>query len=350
VPQTRQTEERRQAAIERVARVAAQHREVLEGRLCRLRARAYGSEPLVATSGITSGGNENSAKGEAPAYNSSRSAVTIFDWDDTLFPTWFIENVVVPCTPSTDEKSREKYHRIQEDSPFFEVLQEHARVIQHTLEFASSIARVVIVTNARSPWVKTSSAMYLPGLDLDKLLDKCKIRVYYAREAMPGAFQRQARIEAHDGVNPFVVAKRCAMAKCLRKLYHDMPKVRWNVICIGDSLNEQEAIKDYIWCNETAGRVTLCKTVKFMDDPNAKQVVNQLQVVSAFLDKIINHSTDLDLSMEDWETSKLQTISDMDADQVDLRPHKERLALGRIPGSWVSDPFDQDRRVPRETY
>jgi hypothetical protein len=234
------------------------------------------------------------------------------------------------CTLSNDNSN--SFGALREDSPFFEMLKEHALVVQNILTAASSFARVAIVTNAKSPWLTTSSDMYLPGLPLRKLLEDLKIRVYYARDTMPGTFQRRAACEASEGVNPYAVAKRCAMSRCLRRLYPRECSARWNVICIGDSINEQDAIKDLLWCNETAGKLPLCKTIKFMEDPTAQQLMNQLHVTLAVLEKIVNHSSDLDLSMETWETTQLQSSSEMSQNCVDLELLGKRLAVGRMPG------------------
>jgi hypothetical protein len=321
-PQERLSAEQREIAIERVACVAAQHREELRLRLSRLRARSYASDPLQKP--CQSGA---STKGKS---NASENAVIIFDWDDTLFPTWFVVNVVFLCG--------EKYRQIEADSPFFGMLQEHACLVKQVLTLSSAIARVAIITNALSPWVETSSAMYLPGLDLGMVLKELNIRVYYARDTMRRDFRCQAIIEASDDVNPLTVAKRCAMLKCLRHLYRGNRTAKWNVMCVGDSIFEHEAIKDVLWCSETAGEVPWCKTIKFMEDPNVQQLMDQLHVVAASAEKVINHNGDLDLSMEDWESSELQKYSGMEQTRadLDLQQLRERVALSSFDRSRAS--------------
>jgi hypothetical protein len=225
--------------------------------------------------------------GESPAI--------IFDWDDTLMPTWFIENVVKPCTPAT--ATGEEHRVIEEDSPFFEMLQCHAQVVKDVLVAASRIARVAIVTLAKREWVETS-ARYLPGFDLEELLSQCNIHMYYARETMSGAFERPARSETAKEANPWVAAKRTAMSTCLRSFYRAKPDARWNVTCIGDSLIEQEAIKECLRSNDSGGNQPLCKTIKFMEEPNSKELNIQLCVLSASLKLVIDHDADFDLSME----------------------------------------------------
>mmetsp|Transcript_30828 Transcript_30828/g.69345 ORF Transcript_30828/g.69345 Transcript_30828/m.69345 type:complete len:440 (-) Transcript_30828:44-1363(-) len=241
-------------------------------------------------------------------FDDASSSVVIFDWDDTLLPTWFIMNVVIPCTGKGEEEGTSV---LTSDSPFHEALKDHARLIRNVLRGASNIARVAIVTLAARPWVTASAKQYLPGLDLESLLDQLGIRVYYARECVNSFFKRCAKDEASNGVNPWVLAKVCAMKKVLRKLYSNRRAgPRWNVVCIGDSDIERDAIQELLWCAEAEGEVPFCKTVKLIEDPSAEVLGCQLQVVIARLQRIIQLDEDLNLDLSNLETSGCSACSD----------------------------------------
>jgi len=301
-----QAVEQRKAAIERVGRAATQFCGELERRSAELK--AQGRVHTMPLPDLTNGGLSRSMFGSEPGIASymldhkdnpmstttcysKENAVVIFDWDDTLFPTWHVVNVVNPCIPADVSDGP-----LDNDSPFFQMLETHARMVERVLRIARSMSRVAIVTLAGRPWVTASAAKYLPGLDLEDLLDELDIDVYYAREAVNRTTKHRAFGQTDEGVNPFVVAKRLAMSKCLRRLYRTSGS-GWNVVSIGDSLIEKEAISEVLWCIGPSQKTNLCKTVKLFGDPSAKDLGMQLQLVAGWLQKIINHDTDMDVDL-----------------------------------------------------
>lgn len=321
------SDEKRAEAIERVARMAAQFKGELEERgakrLDRRRSKTphatddaldeetlnirslhervspsmFATEPAVPAS---IWGSEDSAK---PTKVVNERSVVIFDWDDTLFPTWFVQNVVTPCTPSLQDKEK----TFPADSPFTEMLTAHANVLQSLLRMTSTIAHVVIITNALRPWVTASADLFLPDMHLEELLSDLGILVYYARESLeqqPLA-KHEALRDAEYGVNVWSVTKRIAMKQCLRKIY-GRANVRWNVVSVGDATYEVDALKDVIWCCDGFEFSPLCKTVKFMDDPNCMELGDQLRLLGAWLENIIALDDDFDLTTYDnWDDAGL---------------------------------------------
>lgn len=148
-----------------------------------------------------------------PVPDAAGDTVFIFDWDDTLFPTWFVSEVVMPCLPP-DAKSDST---LPVDSPFAEALAKHARTVRSLLSSARGIGRVGIVTLAQRPWVLSSAQRFLPGIDFKLVLKELDIPIIYARECLRRPMISQAKIE--EGVNVFTVAKQAAMLKALKKLY-----------------------------------------------------------------------------------------------------------------------------------
>merc|ERR1712187_814826 len=113
--------------------------------------------------------------------------------------------------------------------------------------------------------VLTSSERFMPGLNLGDFLQRLGIPVYYAREHVKRPDACLAQVE--EGVDVFTVAKRATMMKVLRKLYGKRPSVM-NVISVGDSLAEKDAVKEVLWAacdlpqREGVLYLSLCKTVK----------------------------------------------------------------------------------------
>lgn len=256
------------------------------------RTRTPGGSPAAASS---PGGLSSGALSGAPG---PEDAVVIFDWDDTLFPTWFLQEAVLPTLANSNPREAV----LPRDSAFYETLAAHAGAVRAVLTVARAVARVAIVTLAMRPWVLTSSDRFLPGLDLSELLSRLEIPVYYAREHVKRPDACLAQVE--EGVDVFTVAKRATMLKCLRKLY-GRRCARMNVLSVGDSAAEKDAIKEVIWaaCENDAA---LCKTVKFIYQPTLQQLGDQLQLLVMWIRRMAWHGEDFDLSMDDPDDLRLR--------------------------------------------
>ncbi|CAE7637072.1 unnamed protein product [Symbiodinium pilosum] len=293
-------EAQRAAAIEKVAFAARKVTQKLEKQqqamLARRRKR-YQSAPAAqllsqARVAVEEASSEplehNSVAGGVPA-------VVIFDWDDTLFPTRHVTEVV--------KAVHSKEGPLPPESPFYAELKAHAQVVESTLLAAREVVgRVSIVTLARRPWVETSASWYLPGVDFEKLMQDLEIEVFYAREHITRPHIYNAQLE--EGVDMFVIAKRNAMLKCLRKIYGLKAKTM-HVICVGDSTVEHLAIKEVLWCcPQEAG--SFCKTIKLMSDPSVQNLTEELQVLSSWLQQIVTCAKDFDISPQPQTCACLQ--------------------------------------------
>lgn len=213
----------------------------------------------------------------------------MFDWDDTLCPSWFLKQV----SASKDEIEGP----IDERSPHFEALAGLAKSIEHTLRAARTLGRVVIVTLAMRGWVHRSSRLYLPGLDLENLLYSLDIPIFYARETVSRRHVDTAELEG--GVDLTTIAKMKVMSKVLRRL--SRKSIAWtNIISIGDSNQERDAITEFLWSyDEDTQRNVLCKTVKFFEKPSVEVLEAELAILRRFLNPMVSCSEDFDLHIED---------------------------------------------------
>jgi hypothetical protein len=111
-----------------------------------------------------------------------------------------------------------------------------------------------------------------------------------------------------DLVEPdaFVEAKRRDMDACLEKFY---PCSAWprNVVSIGDSVAEQQALKQALHQSSSEPRAApegslgprpLCKTVNLLDRPTLAQLSSELRLLMVWLGHIVDYGEDFDLRMD----------------------------------------------------
>jgi len=301
---TPEMERQRAAAIEKVASAARKLKHKLqrqEQAMLSRRRKRHQSEPSPSM-GEDARQAVEEAKAEAeqvePLPAGGVPAVIIFDWDDTLFPTRHVTEVVKALHP--------KDGPLPSESPYHTDLKAHAQIVESILLSAREVVgRVSIVTLARRPWVENSAAWYLPGLDFEKLFQELEIEIFYAREHITRPHIYNAQLE--EGVDMFVIAKRNAMLKCLRKLYGPSTKTM-HVISVGDSTVEHLAAKEVLWCcPQEAG--SYCKTIKLMSDPSVQNLAEELQVLASWLQQIVACEKDFDISFESEDFNDNITVT-----------------------------------------
>jgi hypothetical protein len=271
---------RRDLAIARVAEIATKLRAKCTEHSNQVRSRMLTrSKTCMASIGTPTSADDK-----------TRQEVIIFDWDDTLLPTWYLKEVVDRCLPEAATAS------IPDDSHFKHLLTKHAMSIRDILVAATRMGKVAIVTLAQRGWVENSAMKYLPDLDLPNLLHELKIPVYYAREHVTRREKLLARIE--EGVDLNTVAKANAMSKCIRKICcskRNRSVSNVSVTAVGDSIAEADALKEVMWGLDGVG--TLCKTVKLLEEPNLETLGMELSILASWLPHIVSHRDDVDIDL-----------------------------------------------------
>mmetsp|Transcript_98915 Transcript_98915/g.277018 ORF Transcript_98915/g.277018 Transcript_98915/m.277018 type:complete len:448 (-) Transcript_98915:307-1650(-) len=228
-------------------------------------------------------------KSEASSVGGEECPFIIFDWDDTLLPTFHITDVIKPTLESA------AYSKVLEDSEFYGPLCEHAEAVRAVLTAARQVGKVGIVTLAAKGWVENSAEWFLPGLDVEALFAELDIPVFYARQYVTQYERVLASVE--EGVDLYMIAKRNAMKKCLRRLSTE--KAWWktaHVISVGDSTTEVEAIKEIMW-QDVAAHNTI-KIIKLVDDPSLAILGMQLKLLSSWFPKVVAYAEDAFISMD----------------------------------------------------
>jgi len=210
---------------------------------------------------------------------SAEDTFLIFDWDDTLLPTTWIEKQGL----SLDGPSPSAEQELQ-----LQLMAEH---VKQTLQAAKAFGEVILVTNAESGWVELSCQKWMPGLS-DSLQD---VRTLSARSTyeqwgivQPSewkylAFQQELARFCQDK-SP-ASGEADAMAASVRCR---------NVISIGDSPFEREAL-----IRVTAHMPnSFVKAIKFMARPEVHQLCQEHKLISgSFLD-LVNHKGNLDMEID----------------------------------------------------
>ena len=186
--------------------------------------------------------------------------VIIFDWDDTLL-----------CT---------SYLNMKPDAASSPSVQKHLQSMAATaillIETAMRFGQTFIITNAMKGWVEYSAAKYIPSL----LPTLKKIRVISARTEhetkYPGLYH-EWKIQA------FLAVQKEMSSQIIT-----------NLVSLGDSTIEMDAV--HVMGNEFSQ--ALIKTVKFRETPTPEELAKQLELVSQKFEKIVLNARSLKISLE----------------------------------------------------
>jgi hypothetical protein len=199
--------------------------------------------------------------------SSKRGTLMVWDWDDTLFPSTWIN-----CQGLRLE---------DDDEPPLETrrqLTALAREVERTLRLALSIGQVVIVTNAETGWVELSCRKFFPSLQpLVKTLRVVSARSTYEEPGFFSPLDWKIQAFAHE----------------IRTFWPDNNDVV-NIMSLGDSIHEREAlIRSCETLPETTRRT---KSVKFPERPEATAMLRTHSNLQKYLKSVVEHDGDLDLA------------------------------------------------------
>lgn len=198
-----------------------------------------------------------------PASNTSNPhIVIIYDWDDTLLCTSFLNN-------------REDAMNIASKQVKAQLKQLEEAVIR-LLTASSGLGSNYIITNAMKGWVEYSSSVWIPGvLPLLENITIVSARHEY-EEQFPGDYHEwkvQAFLE-------------------MTKLFHT--EAVTNLICLGDSNIEIDAAHTLASKYQDA----CIKTIKFRECPIPDELVKQLDLVTEKFEKICTSGKNMTIRLE----------------------------------------------------
>lgn len=262
--------------------------------------------------------------GSTSEYFKPEQTIILFDWDDTLCPSnWIRENrpALSFFKPAPNE---EKYQRPLRD------LQKH---VEATLKLALKMGKVVIVTNAMEPWVETSCRNFLPLL----LPMVMQIPVIYARSIfdtqsvdplrnkatsvargsspsrapLPGMYSASgqnklagynARLAMQAQADEMAPQKwkELAFELEISGFYSRYAHQSWkNVISIGDSIFERDAVRRVVLNRPSAKKKCRTKTAKLLDEPEIDELIAQVRVIHDALGLMVQYDGNLDIEIDE---------------------------------------------------
>jgi len=209
--------------------------------------------------------------------------IIIIDWDDTLFPTsWINKNNIKFDDTNTIDKY--KLYFLELD-----------KTISSFLESLQKISDVYIVTNANINWIK--SCLQMLHLTANAII-KNNIRLVSARDNYSNKKDSPTEWKIftfQDIINDI-----------LNKINFNFKKnTILNIISLGDAMYEYIALiklntflKKFIedkLKNNDCNFNYLLKNIKFMDKPEFNYIIDQIQLVDKKKDEIINKLSYIDM-------------------------------------------------------
>jgi hypothetical protein len=192
--------------------------------------------------------------------------LTLFDWDDTLFPTtWLIQNNIDLLDKVMQNKYIVMFSRLD-------------NLLHRLLLSFSNNAKIIIVTNATSKWIDIALDM-LPNTK--QLIKKKRIPIISARDHYQDKYPNN------------IDMWKQLMFKTITSNYFKSHKLQ-NIISIGDAEYEFKALVD-LYNEHAVVKNKLLKTVKFVKEPTFELLIDQLEVLGKCHFKIINDKKHMDL-------------------------------------------------------
>jgi len=277
----------------------------------------------------------------------------ILDWDDTLFPTTFIRQ---DCGLDWRHKIEKQVQPGPGRDQLLEGLENLSKQVETFLNLAASMAKVVVVTLAKRPWVVTSASNFMPSLK--ELLDKHKIEVIYAREKLTQEMKSKyskSTFKSSDQEGDFWSKAKAEAMREQIQLHYAKEGASWkNLLSFGDSdferiglistaegyVRGEKARAKIIESGLTAEliksghRIRLrTKTVKMLDEPALEEMIAQMSLLHAWLPHLVKRDEGIDLELDD--SSDDTRLNDLNMEVTG--ESREQLTWRRLAGldPWI---------------
>jgi hypothetical protein len=209
--------------------------------------------------------------GTSPRPVSSSDALFIFDWDDTLFPTSWLQREGIHVDGSGFRSQRQK-------AQFRKV----ARTASALLAAAKKLGKVIVVTNAEAGWIEQCTTHLLPELapaiEGVQLVSARSQFIGHAEAACPSEW----KLQAFDREIQAFCAGRAGTASSMQ------------VFSLGDSLYEQTAL---FRVAKAMPAVFRPKSVKLMEQPSVAQLAEQHELLALNLEDLFEQEGEFDIEV-----------------------------------------------------
>ena len=199
--------------------------------------------------------------------NSNINNLFVFDWDNTLLPTYYLaqENIL------NDTELPLEYFEV------FSLLEEKIfKLLLNSIKKGD----VYIITNSSIGWVEFSANKFFPGLS--KLFKF--INIISARDEYKDIYPNEVKLW-----------KEKVFLSLKEIINLNLPT---NIICFGDSYIELNAGK------KLGSEIKNCfvKTIKFKEHPEPEDIINQINLIINKFDYIYSKTKNLSITIKQNET------------------------------------------------
>jgi len=191
--------------------------------------------------------------------------VVIFDWDDTVLPSSWVQDQGLSLSADSLLTPEQE-----------QVLAELARCATKTMRVARTLGTIVLVTNAERGWVELSCMKFLPSLYPS--LESVKI------------ISARTEYETPTTSSPFDWKLKAFTSEIERVLRSDTV-VRKNILSIGDSSHERAAL---VGATSTIPNCRI-KSLKFVERPTVDQLCKEHLLLGSCFRRVVHHEGNLDL-------------------------------------------------------
>lgn len=195
----------------------------------------------------------------------THNTIFIFDWDDTLFFTSYLEPNNGRLYNNLSKKEIKKVESIQ-------------YYLKLILEKALNLGHVFIVTNSSEGWVQATTKHYYP--EIFPILDK--VHIISARSLYEKYYPNNRQMWKMKAFSD------------IQEKYSFNRNILTNIICVGDSFNEIEASK----LLAKKFNNVLLKTIKFREEPDLNELIKQLKLIERQMLKVYSYGKSLTIKVE----------------------------------------------------
>ncbi|CAE7475672.1 unnamed protein product [Symbiodinium natans] len=241
------------------------------------------------------------------------STLIFLDWDDTVFPTTWLESKKAFQAWCRSGAWRSEAAPVL-DAADVGMLKEMEQAARSIVSTAFDLGHVCCVTLAQPPWQEVSMKVFMPNLY--ELWQDLGIEVVYASQETDsrryGSSAPAARAIVKDANEQDDLFKQQQMQKKMKAMEKTVKRVfgqSWkNLISIGDGEAEWDALHDLAFNHENPvsarthrQKELRVKTVKLLEEPTCSLLQSQLKVLEAWLPSIALGEDDITMRLPENE-------------------------------------------------
>ena len=186
--------------------------------------------------------------------------ITIFDWDDTLFPSYAM---------TTNDHIKYIYNPSLLDNFFKPYFKFVSIKIKNIITNAQKYGDVVIITNAATGWIETCCNLLPDLLPFLKTIHIISARDEWIKVNGP---------ITTDNLNKINDWKKLSYLKKVTNFIGNDTNMIMNLICIGDNINDHSSAKYTAkMINSNTSCIVYQKSIKFNEHPTIQCLIAQLE-------------------------------------------------------------------------